>query len=253
MSGSESEPDLTFQWPAEKGFPFLLFFCVLGSVLAHGATFVLFQVVYPERVTIPQPAPHVSLLTPSSPENIALLRWIEAGDPALIASESPVRPPALVEVRYRPSFSEPRTEPLGAPKEAPNQVRFPPAIDRLAAHDSTTQPQVAGTVPPLPTTVRFSGVLATRQLTSNPSIDFSRQVPAPVSPSHFLVGVDATGAVRYRFLQESSGDADLDGLGAAHLDQIQFAAGEAPVTWGQAAIVWSHDAYISENSSVPAP
>jgi hypothetical protein len=253
MSGSESEPGLTFQWPAEKGFPFLLFFCVLGSVLAHGATFVLFQVVYPERVTIPQPAPHVSLLTPSSPENIALLRWIEAEDPALIASESPVRPPALVEVLYRPSFSEPRTEPLGAPKEAPNQVRFPPAIDRLAVRNTATQHPVAGAVPPLPTTVRFSGALASRPLTRNPAIRFSQQAPTPVRPSHFLVGVDASGTIRYQFLQESSGDAGLDGLGAMHLGQVQFAASEALVTWGMVAVIWGDDAHAPAIARVPAP
>ena len=253
MSGSESEPDLTFQWPAEKGFPFVLFFCVLGSVIAHGATFVLFQVVYPERVTIPHPAPRVSLLTPSSPENIALLRWIEAEDPALIASESPIRPPGLVEVRYQPSFAELRTEPLGAPEEAPNQVRFPPAIDRLTARDAASKPTAAPSLAPRPSSIRFSDALSSRSLARNPAIEFPGQVVDPARPSHFLVGVDAGGVVRYQFLQDGSGNPALDALGAAHLGRIQFAASETPVTWGYATVVWSHDAYTSESPNSPAP
>lgn len=253
MSGSESEPDLTFQWPTEKGFPFVLFFCVLGSVIAHGATFVLFQVVYPERVTIPHPAPRVSLLTPSSPENIALLRWIEAEDPALIASESPIRPPGLVEVRYQPSFAELRTEPLGAPDEAPNQVRFPPAIDRLAIRDAVSRPNASPSFAAQPSSIRFSGALASRLLTRNPAIEFPGHAAVPARPSHFLVGVDAGGAVRYQFLQDGSGDSTLDAIGATHLERIQFAASETPVTWGYATVVWSRDAYASETAYPPAP
>src|SRR5258708_3899096 len=117
MNVTPSEPDLTFHWPAEKGFPYVLFICVAGSLFAHVATFFLFQVVYPQRVTIPQPAPYVSLLTPTTPENVAFLRWIESEDPALITSDSAVPPPGLLEVRYRPSFAVPRTAPLGAPVE----------------------------------------------------------------------------------------------------------------------------------------
>src|SRR5580704_14943328 len=103
MKAPVGAPDLTFSTPNDAGFPFILFLCVLGSLLAHAATFFLFQVVYPQRVTIPQPAPQVSLLTPSSAENMALLRWIEAEDPALVANDNPVVPPGLAEVRYRPS------------------------------------------------------------------------------------------------------------------------------------------------------
>ncbi|MEI9896045.1 MAG: hypothetical protein WDN28_19790 [Chthoniobacter sp.] len=113
MSAPVPEPNVILAAPDDSGFPYVLFFCVLGSLLAHAGTFFLFQVVYPQRVTIPQPAPHVSLLTPSSPENIALLRWIEAEDPALVANDNPLAPPGLAEVRYRPSFASPRTAPLG--------------------------------------------------------------------------------------------------------------------------------------------
>src|SRR5579871_1381696 len=139
------EAELTFVSANDRGFPFILFLCVLGSVLLHAATFFLFQVVYPQRVTIPAPAPRVSLLTPSSPENIALLRWIEAEDPALVASDHADAPPGLAEVRYRPSFARPRTAPLGAPEEQPHAVRYPPARDRLLPD---TAPHAASTAAP---------------------------------------------------------------------------------------------------------
>lgn len=250
MSAPVSEPDLTFQWPTEKGFPFVLFFCVLGSLLAHGATFVLFQVVYPERVTIPHPAPRVSLLTPTSPENIALLRWIEAEDPALIASESPVRPPSLVEVRYRPSFAEPRTDPLGAPDEAQRQIPFPPAVDRLVAREVAPVAPAPASSTPLPTTIRFTGGLSSRSLENNPPLEFANPSTAPARPSEFLIGVDASGVVRFRFLQEASGDPSLDSVATAHLEKLRFAAAESPVTWGHAMVIWSLDAYAIE---APAP
>src|SRR5579871_6950726 len=145
MKPAATPVDLTFSTPNDSGFPFVLFLCVLGSLLAHAATFFLFQVVYPQRVTIPQPAPRVSLLTPSSPENVALLRWIEAEDPALVASDHADAPPGLAEVRYRPSFARPRTAPLGAPEEQPHAVRYPPARDRLLPD---TAPHAASTAAP---------------------------------------------------------------------------------------------------------
>lgn len=253
MSAPVSEPDLTFQWPTEKGFPFVLFFCVLGSLLAHGATFLLFQVVYPERVTIPHPAPRVSLLTPSSPENTALLRWIEAEDPALIASESPVRPPSLIEVRYRPSFAEARTAPLGAPDEAQRQIPFPPAFDRLSVRESATATSSPVPAEPLPSLIRFSGALSSRPLESSPRLEFPIPSASPARPSEYLVGVDATGSIRFRFLQETSGDPTLDALAGAHFDKLRFSSANAPVMWGHATIVWSRDAYVEEPLSPAAP
>jgi hypothetical protein len=242
MNPPPTEPDLTFHWPVEKGFPFVLFVCVAGSLLAHTATFFLFQVVYSQRVTIPQPAPHVSLLTPSSPENLALLRWIEAEDPALVASNDSVPPPGLVEVRYHPSFATPRTAPLGAPPEKAQENLFPRAIDRLIAGDSTP----ASTAPPLPpssTVVRFVGALAPRPLMQNPPVDASQRTASPVTPSILLIGVNAQGEIRYESLQQSSGDTALDELAAMHLRRLRFAPSEAPITWGHVIFAWGADVY----------
>jgi hypothetical protein len=242
---------LTFHTPDESGFPFILFWCVTGSLLAHFTTFFLFQVVYPQRVTIPQPAPHVSLLTPSSPENIALLRWIDAEDPALIASDNSVPPPALTEVRYRPSFEQPRTALLGAPEEKAAAVRFPPAIDRLSAAPSTTISTVEMPVTGAPTALRFADELRTRPLTAAPPLQFTQRIAAPVSPTTLLIGVNATGEVRYAFFQQSSGDEALDQTAADHLRRLTFAPAAAGIMWGHVIFAWGRDAYVAAHPQAP--
>ena len=89
---------LTFDWPRRDGFPLILFGCVVASFFAHAATFFLFQVADPLGTSIPPSAPQVSVLTPSSPEAIALLHWIDAQDPALVATANAVTPPGLLEI-----------------------------------------------------------------------------------------------------------------------------------------------------------
>lgn len=247
-----SEPDLTFQGPVEKGFPFVLFLCVAGSLFAHTATFFLFQVVYPQRVTILQPAPHVSLITPSSPENIALLRWVEAEDPALIARDNAVTPPALAQVQYRPSFMTPRGTPAGAPVERVKDVAFPPAMDRI----EVTPPGagLAAAVSPMPSvsTMRFAGALAGRSLTKNPPLPAPRLAADPVQPTVLLIGVDAQGEIRFPVLQAPCGNSDLDNLAIEHLRQINFAPADEAITWGHVTFAWGADAY-SEAAGFQVP
>lgn len=245
MNTPPSEPDLTFDWPAQKGFPYLLFICVAGSLGAHAATFFLFQVVYPQRVTIPQPAPYVSLLTPSSSENIAMLRWIEAEDPALISSDNVVLPPSLAEARYRPSFAAPRTAPLGPPAEKPEEILFPPAVDRLVVTEPATDSLAAAPAVRSPTVVRFAGSLAARPLVRNPPLKAPRMATAPISPTVLLVGVNDQGEIRFPVLQQSSGDPKLDELAVDHLRRLAFAPAGALMTWAHVTFAWGADVYAN--------
>lgn len=244
MKTPVSEGGLTFSTTSDdSGFSYILFFCVFGSLLAHAGTFFLFQVVYPQRVTIPQPAPHVSLLTPSSPENIALLRWIEAEDPALIANDNPVAPPALAEVRYRPSFNTPRTEPLGAPVEKAPMVRFPKAEDRLRPSLSAPTLIPAPVPPPVPpTTISYGGKLGSR-LANSPALASEYRATSPAEPTTLLIGVDGEGVVRFALIQHSSGDPGLDDAAVRHLRNVTFKTAEAPMSWGFATFCWGGDAY----------
>jgi hypothetical protein len=244
MKDSVAAGDLTFSTPDDKGFPYVLFLCVLGSLLAHAGTFFLFHVVYPQRVTIPQPAPRVSLLTPSSPENVALLRWIEAEDPALVANDDSVSPPGLVDVHYRPSFASPRTAPLGAPPEQVQAVRFPRAEDHLSVTDSPIlSAESPASVASLPTSVAFSGELRSRPIAAEPPMAFDYRATDPAKPTSVLLGVNEQGEVRFSLVQESSGDQRLDDLALAHLRQIVFAPAPSAMTWGFATFLWGSDAY----------
>jgi hypothetical protein len=248
MNSPENESALTFHWPHDRGFPFVLFLCVVGSLLAHAATFFLFRVAYPQRVTIPQPAPHLSLLTPSTPENVAFLRWVEAEDPALIAGDHSANLAIMPEVRYRPWYATPRTAPLGAPVEMTRMVRFPPAKDRLTMADSGPTPLPSPTASaPQPTMVSFSGALASRPVARHPTLDFRKPPTAPAGPTGLLVGVNGEGQVRHTFLQQSSGDSALDELAIDHLRDFVFAPSGAPITWGFAILVWGSDAYAKQN------
>ncbi|HEY3900851.1 MAG TPA: hypothetical protein VGM54_19730 [Chthoniobacter sp.] len=250
MKASPSGTVFNFSTPEDSGFPYVLFLCVLGSFLAHAATFFLFQVVYPQRVTIPQPAPRVSLLTPSSPENIALLRWIDAEDPALVGNDNPVAPPGLVDVHYRPSFASPRTAPLGAPAEQARGVRFPPAVDHLSvANRLAAGSEIPGKLPVLSTSITYSGALAGRPVEKNPPVAFKYHPTEPADTTTALLGVTSKGEVRFAVLQQSSGDPALDELALAHLKQVTFAPIEAPLTWGFATYTWGTDAYATASTT----
>jgi len=241
---------LIFDWPRPKRFSFMFLGFVAVSLLAHAATFFVFQVVYPQRVSISQQPPRVSLLTPSTPENIAFLHWIEAEDPALAGGGATADPPGLAEVRYQPSYAVPPAAPLNLPAERPEPVRFPAARDPLLliASASAGTGAVRPASPSRPTSVSFYGPLASRPLKEAPTLSFPSPSAVPLQPSRFLIGVSDRGEVRYIFLQESSGDPEFDSLATARLQQLSFAVNESPVAWGFALFSWGDDAYGAGNS-----
>lgn len=250
MKADAPAPSLTFDWPRREGFPFILLGCVIASLLAHAATFFLFQVNDPRGTSIPRTAPQVSVLTPSSPEAIALLHWIDAQDPALVASASSVTPPGLFDIAYRPSYATMRTAPL-APAETPVTVSFPSARDALAIITSTA-PQPA--VPPVAeqshlTTVRFSSTLDGRTPTAPPALVLQTRALEPAEPTRHLIGVTDRGEVRFLFLQDSSSQPALDDQAAAHLQSLRFPPSEAPITWAIATVIWGDDAYAEKPPS----
>ena len=244
MKADATAPNLTFDWPRREGFPFLLFGCVAASLFAHAATFFLFQVADPLRTSIPPSPPQVSVLTPSSPEAIALLHWIDAQDPALVAATNSVAPPGVFDIAYRPSYAAMRTAPLG-PVEQPVAIAFPPARDPLSI---ITSADAKAAVPPAvsaphPTAVVFSSALAGRAPAPLPPLILKTHTAEPVEPTRQLIGVTDRGEVRFVFLQSSSGNPALDEQAAAHLETLAFAAADAPITWAIATIAWGDDTY----------
>ena len=244
MKADATATGLTFDWPRREGFPFILFGCVAASLFAHAATFFLFQVADPLRTSIPPSAPQLSILTPSSPEAIALLHWIDAQDPALVAAANSVTPPGLFDIAYRPSYATLRTAPLG-PVEQPVTVAFPPARDPLAIITSADArpPALPAVSAPHPTTIIFSSALAARAPTPLPPLALKTRTAEPVEPTCQLIGVTDHGEVRFVFPQSSSGNSALDDQAAAHLQTLVFTPGDAPITWATATVTWGDDAY----------
>jgi outer membrane biosynthesis protein TonB len=244
MNSSTGPTPLLFDWERPLRFRWRLFGLFLLSALAHAGTFFLFQISYPLRVTVPPPAPEVNLLLPITPENRALLRRIEAEDPALVAAATVVQPPALAEAKYRASFHTVRTQPRTV-VEQPIAVQSPPAKDPLAIIRSATPPAALATAspPPQPTHVAFTPILAARAPKDAPPWRLSPRATAPLEPTIFLLGITSRGEVRYVFLQHSSGDPALDRQAAAHLPRFDFAGAESPIAWGMATVSWGDDAY----------
>ena len=243
MKADARAPALTFDWPRRERFPRILFGCVAASLFAHAATFFLFQVADPLRTSIPPSAPQVSVLTPSSPEAIALLHWIDAQDPALVAAANSVTPPGVFDIAYRPSY-EKKPTPLG-PVEQPVAIAFPPARDPLSiirSAEARPLPPPAVSAPH-PTTVIFSSALADRAPVPLPPLILKTRTAAPVEPTCQLIGVTGHGEVRFVFLQSSSGNPALDEQAVAHLQKLVFDASDAPITWATVTVLWGDEAY----------
>jgi hypothetical protein len=240
-----STPDApVIPMPPEPRFPATLLLFGVFSFLAHAATFFVFQVAYPSHVTIPLQTPQVSVLTGDTPEQQALMRWIESEDPALIAASSHPVPAGLFEVPYRPSYLTPRTAPRSMPevKEAPERAPGP-ELSALLRSVLPAAPGAAPKVEPAPTKILLSAGLARRTLVATPALKTA--VPGPLEDASFMLGVTREGEVRFALLQRSSGDHATDAAALAQLAKARLRPDEsAPeIEWGFADIVWGDDAY----------
>jgi len=232
---------LTFTWPNQIDRSSALWTWILISLLAHASSFFLFQVVPPSTATITPNIPHVSLLTPSSPSAIALLQWLDAQDAGLVAHSSDITDlPAL---KYQTSYANVRT-PLIGPTEVPGSVAFPPIHDLLAAIDTQSPPKVS---PPIPQHPQSTSIKLTPELIRRSPVPFPSIIPlvstiTPLNPSHYLIGVTDSGAVRFVFLQGSSGDSSFDDHGATFLQSLFFLPNSHPIVWEYAKIDWGENA-----------
>ncbi len=252
MNPESKPPESTFAWEAPRRMAVVLPGFLMLSLLAHAATFFLFRIVYPTRVTITRPPPTVSLLDPARPDHQALLRLIEAEDPAPAASVQAVVPQKLLDVPYRPSYASVRTLPQVL-AEPPPSVQYPPPRDPLAIIRSATPAAPAPVPTPAANVTRlsFSGALASRQLVRSPAIAFKTRATALLEPARFLIGVTDRGEVRFVFLQGSCGDSATDDAAAAHLAQLSFAPAGAAIAWGHVAFTWGDDVYPAEKPKSP--
>ncbi|MDB6173028.1 MAG: hypothetical protein JWL59_2339 [Chthoniobacteraceae bacterium] len=232
-------------------FPWMPGF-ILVSLVAHTATFFLFNVVYPERATLPAPPPPITILDDSTPENQALLQWIEAENPALIAMAPQVEPPNLLKAEYRPSYQVIRTTPRTVAESIAGD-QMPYAKDPLSIIRSSEKNAVRAPLPSKsqPTSLSFSGGLSSRELAKPPILSFSKS-SEPLDRIRFLIGVTDRGEVRFSFVQNSSGSKKLDAEAEVHLKNLSFVPAEPPLTWGFATFDWGSDVYETADSAKQA-
>jgi hypothetical protein len=244
MSSAVAPPGVPiFATPPRGRFPLAFLGFLAVSLFAHAATFLLFQVVYPQRVTIPPPAPQVTLLTPSTPEEEALLRWVAAEDPALVAASAAPMPPDVFSVTYQPSFGVLRTPPrlVPPPSERPQPPPSPIALPLSTA--KALPPAPGGPAPAVASSVALSGGLAGRTIALPP---ITARFAIPLEAAQFLLAVNDRGEVRHTVLQRSSSDAAADAAAALALAaaSVSPSSEHEEVAWGFATISWGGDVYL---------
>lgn len=232
---------LKFHWPQRPQVSLALAGFLLLSVLAHGLAFYILQVVDPPGVVISPPPVQVSLLTGTTPENHALLQWIDANDPAAIANTHEIVPTDLYPPYQRAPVDVSATP--KSPDENEAAVPFPPAEETMAvigsAQESTQAPTAA--LLPRPTELRFSGQLSGRKIVKQPPLKFDASVES-LAPASFMVGVGPDGKVLYTFFLGIETDDKAKAKAEDYLGKVEFSrqAGD-DIAWGIATYYWGDD------------
>jgi hypothetical protein len=237
VSASVTQPppgSLLFRWERPRPRRFAIAGFILISAALHALCFYIFQVVYPPVISLLPPPAQVSVIAPTSGEAQTFLTWLNAEDPAL-ASETQrpadARAFQLPKIAHVPSYvAVPPTlkEWPKPPVTRAEPIALPPAAVPDAAPPAAFPPVIA------PTVVAFSEPL--RSLTATlPSLKFRASSRDTPESARFRLAVDSLGAVRYIFLEQSSGDAALDSQARQNLALCRFRMG--PGTAGD--LVWA--------------
>ena len=256
MSAPAAEA-LVFSWASpRKRWRALVIFLIL-SLLLHAFCFYLFQIVYPPTVALLPPPARVALISPDNPESLALLRWVEAEDPALATTtqrapdtKSFVLPP----IQHRPFYS------LHQPKLKTILPLAPDlSIPSAAAIGPVHLPQMKenGSVSGLSrkTTALFAELPPALGEPTLPDFKFRLTRPEAPANTRFRVAIDERGAIRFCFLIESSGDPALDEQARNFLQlcrlktaQNVLLADTTGLFWTTATILWGNDLTLSSNA-----
>lgn len=256
-AASTAEPPLLFDWSAPRGRGLTFLWFLLGSIAAHAICFYLFQIVYPPNAASLPPPARVSVVSPQTDDGKALLRWIEAEDPALTFTT--VRPPdaqafALPKVEHVPSYvrHEPKLKPVPPhPVDLSIPTAQPPGPVSVAQR--TRIPRAT----PSQTTVSFSEEFAALGAPVFPEKNFRATASDPLQAATYRVAVNAAGAIQFCFPVEPSGDATLDAQARKYLALCRF-PGRSTVfegkklLWGMATIVWGDDVSAPVTSTASA-
>jgi hypothetical protein len=252
VNASAAASPLLFAWDAPQRRRSTLILFLVASAILHAFGFYVFQVVYPPTAALlPAPA-RLTVISPDDPESLALLRWVEAEDPALASTTlrpSDYQPFTLPKLEHVPWFKshEPqlRTLPL---TETDLSIPSSAAVGRLP------RPRLES---PLPLITRKTGAifsnLPAQSTPTFPAFTFHLSRPDAPANARFRIAIDRTGAVRYCFLIDSSGDTALDEQARQFLLLCRFPSRtETGPLWSIATILWGND-FAPLASPTPAP
>ena len=218
---------LLFHWERPRRRKVAIAGFLVASAALHALCFYLFQVVYPPAISLLPPPAQVSLIAPNSAEARNFLNWLEAEDPALAAQTqrpADARAFQLPKVAHVPSYLAvpPQLKELPAGKissAAPSAM--PPAPVPVPVAPNPGSPQ------PAPTVLIFSAGLGEIPVT-HPELKFHASLRDAPQSARFRIAIDSSGAIRYSFLEQSSGDTALDEQARRALALSRFATGEKP-------------------------
>ncbi len=250
---SEPKRDATiFDWSGAHRSSWMLAMFIFLSLFAHSAAFFFVHVSESERHLIPKSAQPVQLLTrfgadgAPSPENEAMLRWIEAEDPAVVARIPQVEPAGLLDVPYRPSYAVFRTQPRDIPAEPP-VIQYPPARDSMSyILDADRKPPAQlPDAPETATAIIFHGPFAVRaggELRAKPAMTSSQSLRAV----ELLAGATSEGEVPFCYVQKGSGSAEMDSEAVRLVSAVRLAPGGPKISWGTVIVRWGSDSATLE-------
>ena len=239
---------MTFDWSGRHRSSWTLALLIVGSLVLHSSAFLFVHIHTKERTVFPKSAQPIQLLTPFAPdgtlskENEAVLNWIAAEDPSIVARVVSVEPEGLLDVPFRPSYLASRTRPRDVPTEAAT-IQYPPARDSmefiLGADAKPTPP--APTQRETRTQVVFQGPLQSR-MPSDITPTLAAKSPESLATVELLVGVADSGEVRFCFVQSGSGVAVMDAEAVRLVSGIRLATAAEPMVWADASVRWGTDA-----------
>ena len=236
---AETNLDLIFAWDHPRRRRFALMGFLAGSVLLHALCFYLFQIIYPPAVALLPPPGRVTVIAPNTEEGRVLLRWLEAEDPALASTTQPPaggKSLALPIIQHAPSYlaRQPALKDMTPPLPDPAVPSAQPPAPVALSH-----PQIPNVAKIEATIVRWSPDLEKLGTPQGPEMKFTTASRESPQAALFRVAIDRNGAVRYCFVEQSSGDRSLDEQARKQLALTRFPATRPPDSEIQSDFVWA--------------
>jgi len=239
---------LVFAWDQPRRRKLAITGFLVASVVLHALCFYAFQIIYPPAVALLPPPGRVTVIAPNTEEGRVLLRWLEAEDPAVAST---TQPPAdgksltMPTIQHAPSYLTRQPALKDVPPSPPDPA-VPSAQPPAPVEPPHASIQIVAKI--APTIVRLSTELETLGAMQSPEIKFTASGHESPQAAQFRVAVNENGAVRYCFLENSSGDAALDEQARKYLALCRFSAIRNPQSeirngfvWGTATIEWGND------------